>query len=58
MADINPERNEAEYKKTNAKYMTAKKTAAGKRSELERLERELADLNADVNRKVRVCTVL
>ena len=52
LADINPEVREGEYKKTSEKYEHAKKAAAGKRSELERLERELGDLNVDLNRKV------
>ena len=50
--------DEAEYKKTSEKYALAKKATAGKRSDLERLERELAELDNDVKRKVSIYATL
>lgn len=52
MREVEPEQARVAYKETSERLERAKKTAAVKRGEIDRLEREMAALNDEVSRKV------
>lgn len=52
--EVYPEHADADYKELSKKLEHARGAAAAKRAEIDRLEREMASLNDEVNRKASV----